>query len=86
MLAVAEETATIATLEVDPIVHIPTITTLYDLIEALQAQFAPEDDATVTAAVVHIFNAAPVKFLNISGSCAVEFQTLIDTLEAAPNM
>jgi hypothetical protein len=71
MLAVAEEASTIGTLEVDPIVHTPTITTLYELIEALQAQVAPEDDAAVTAAVVHLFNADYVKFLNMSGDCEV---------------
>jgi hypothetical protein len=66
MLAVAEEAVTIEALEVDPIVHIPTITTLYELIEALQNQVEPEDDAAVTAAVVHLFNAGYVKFLNMS--------------------
>jgi hypothetical protein len=69
MLAVAEEAATIATLEVDPIVHIPTLTTLYDLIEALQDQVAPENDAAVIAAAVHLCNTAHVKFLNMSEDC-----------------
>jgi hypothetical protein len=46
----------------DPIVYTPTITTLYDLIEALQEQVAPEDDAVVTAAVVHLFNADYVRW------------------------
>ena len=46
----------------DPIVYTPIITTLYDLIEALQEQVAPEDDAVVTAAVVHLFNADYVRW------------------------
>jgi hypothetical protein len=65
MPAVAEETATIETFEVDTM-HTPTITTLYELIEALQDQVEPEDDATVTAAVVHLFNAGYVKYLTVS--------------------
>ena len=71
MLAVAEEAATIGTLAIDPMVHTPTITTLYDLIEALQDHVAPQDDAAVTAAVVHLFKADYVKFLNMSGDCEV---------------
>ena len=71
MFAIAEEAATIATLEVDPIVHTPTITTLYELIEALQNQVEPEDDVVVTAAVVHLCNAGYVKFLNMSGDRVV---------------
>lgn len=62
MLAVAEEAATIGTLAMDPIVYTPIITTLYDLIEALQEQVAPEDDAVVTAAVVHLLNADYVRW------------------------
>lgn len=66
MLAVAKEAATIGAFEVAPIVHIPTITTLYALIATLQDQVAPEDDAAVTAAVVRLCNAGYVKFLNVS--------------------
>jgi hypothetical protein len=71
MRAVADEAATTGTLVMNPIVYPPTITTLYDLMEALQDQVTPEDDATVTAAVVHLFNADYVKFLNRSGNCEV---------------
>jgi len=73
MPAVAEETATIGTLVVDHMVHTPIITTLYDLIEALQDQVTPQDDAAVTAAVVHLFNTDYVKFLNMSGDCEVTY-------------
>jgi len=38
--------------------------TLYDLIEALQDQVEPEDDAAVTAAVAHLCKAGYVKYLN----------------------
>ena len=71
MRTVADEATITGTLVMDPIVHTPTITTLYDLVEALQDQVTPEDDATVTAAVVHLFNADYVKFLNIAGNCEV---------------
>jgi hypothetical protein len=71
MSAVVEESATIETFAVSPRVHTPTITTLYDLIEAFQDQVAPEDDAAVTAAVAHLFNAAYVKFLAMSEDCGV---------------
>jgi hypothetical protein len=66
MLAVADEAATIGTFAVSPIVHTPTITTLYALIATLQAQVAPEDDAAVTAVVTRLCNAGYVKFLNVS--------------------
>ena len=71
MFAVAEESATTETFAVSPRVHPPTITTLYDLIEAFQDQVAPADDAAVTAAVAHLFNAAYVKFLNMPEDCGV---------------
>ena len=38
-------------------------TTLYDLITALNAEVGPEDDALVTAAVVHLINANCAKFV-----------------------
>ena len=63
MLDVAEETATIETFEVEPMFTSPPITTLYDLIEALQDQGEPEDDAAVTTAVAYLCNAGYVKYL-----------------------
>ena len=54
------------TLAVAPIIHPPTITTLYALIETLQDQVAPEDDTAVTAAVVGLCKAGYAKFLNVS--------------------
>jgi hypothetical protein len=38
-------------------------TTLYDLVAALNAEVSPEDDALVTAAVVHIINANRARFV-----------------------
>jgi len=38
-------------------------TTLYDLIAALNADVDPEDDALVTAAVVHLINANHARFV-----------------------
>jgi hypothetical protein len=64
MPAVAEEAAIIGTFAVNPIVHTPTITTLYTLIETLQDQVVPEDDAAVTAVVARLCHAGYVKFLN----------------------
>jgi hypothetical protein len=61
MLVVAPEAATIGAFDVAPIVHSPTITTLYALIAALQDQVAPADDAAVTAAVVRLCNAGYIK-------------------------
>jgi len=63
---VAEEAAIIGTFAVPPIVHTPTITTLYALIETLQDQVVPEDDAAVTAVVARLYNAGYVTFLNRS--------------------
>lgn len=71
MFAVAEEFPTIDTFAVSARAHTPTITTLYDLIEAFQDQVAPEDDVAVTAAVAHLFNTTHVKFLAMSEDCGV---------------
>lgn len=38
-------------------------TTLYDLIAALNAEVEPEDDALVTAAVVHLINSNRTRFV-----------------------
>ena len=61
---VAEEAAIIGTFAVVPIIHTPTITTLYALIETLQDQVVPEADAAVTAVVVRLCNTGYVTFLN----------------------
>jgi hypothetical protein len=71
MLAVAEDAATIETSAVDPLVHTPTCTTLYNLIEAVQEQVVPEDDAVVIAAVAHLCKAGYVKYLRVSKDCEV---------------
>ena len=38
-------------------------TTLYDLVAALNEEVNPEDDALVTAAVVHLINANRARFV-----------------------
>ena len=38
-------------------------TTWYDLVEALSAEVHPEDDALVTAAVVHLINSNRARFI-----------------------
>lgn len=67
MLAITQETTTMRTFSVTPIVYPPIITTLYALIETLQDQVVPEDDAVVTAAVAWLCHAGYVKFPNVSG-------------------
>jgi hypothetical protein len=39
------------------------MTTLYELVGALNAEVDPEDDALVTAAVVHLMNAHRARFV-----------------------
>jgi hypothetical protein len=52
--------------EVVRIVYTPIITSLYTLIETLQDEVAPEDDAIVIAVVACLCNAGHIKFLNVS--------------------
>jgi hypothetical protein len=39
-----------------------TYTTLYDLIEAISEQVAPDEDQLVTATLVHLINSGQVRF------------------------
>lgn len=71
LVIVAEEVVAIGMFEVDPIIHTPAITTLYDLMETFQEKVAPEDDATVTAAVACLCDAGYVKFLNALEDCEI---------------
>ncbi|HEY7493938.1 MAG TPA: hypothetical protein VIH59_22900 [Candidatus Tectomicrobia bacterium] len=45
------------------------VTTLYDLIAALQDSSAPGEEALVTAAVVHLLHSGRVKFLDRPEGC-----------------
>jgi hypothetical protein len=56
----------LAIAEVVRIVHTPIITSLYTLIETLQDQVVPEDDAVVIAVVARLCNAGYVKCLNVT--------------------
>ena len=46
-------------------------TTLYDLINALSAEVAPEDDYLVTAAVVHLINSGRARFVGSRKTLAI---------------
>ena len=65
MLAITEEGTSIGMFEVTPVVHTPTITTLYALIESLQERVEPEEDAAVTIAVARLCQAGYVKVLHV---------------------
>jgi hypothetical protein len=41
-----------------------TYTTLYDLIEAISEQVAPDEDHLVTATLVHLINSGQVRFMD----------------------
>lgn len=71
MFAETKRTAAIDAVTVSPLVHSPTITTLYALIGILQEQVTPEDDALVTAIVARLCNAGYVKLLNSSADCKI---------------
>ena len=55
------------------------MTTLYDLVVALNAEVDPEDDALVTAAVVHLINMNRSRFV---GSC--KRLTIVDAYNETP--
>lgn len=46
-------------------------TTLYDLVDALSAEVPPEDDALVTAAVVHLINSGRACFVGSRKTLAI---------------
>jgi hypothetical protein len=46
-------------------------TTLYDLVDALSAEAAPEDDCLVTAAVMHLINSGRARFVGSRKTLAI---------------
>ena len=62
MLAVAEPTTTV---EATAPNQTPVVTTLYDLIAALQDQVEPWEDDVVTATVVDLCNHGQIRFLDM---------------------
>ncbi|WP_218673818.1 hypothetical protein, partial [Candidatus Entotheonella palauensis] len=65
MPAVAEDIVIIEPIDVAAAEQTPIITTLYDLIAALQEQVAPEEDNIVTSAVVDLCKTRHLHFLNL---------------------
>ena len=64
MPAVAERIAEVETEERETLDTTPIITTLYDLIAALNEEVKPWEEDGVTAAVVDLCNSGRLKFLN----------------------
>ena len=64
MPAVAENTAAVETIERETLDTKPIVTTLYDLIAALNEQVEPWEEDGVTAAVVDLCNTGRLKFIN----------------------
>lgn len=49
----------------------PIVTTLYDLITALNEEVAPWEDDLVTDTVAHLCHTGKLHFLRVSGDCEV---------------
>ena len=64
MPAVAEDFAAVETVELETTETTPIVTTLYDLIAALNEQVEPWEEDVVTAAVVDLCNTGRLHFLN----------------------
>jgi hypothetical protein len=60
MQALATNLATVPAITATP-VHITT--TLYDLVEAVNAEVGPDEDRLVTAAVMHLINSSRARFV-----------------------
>ena len=71
MPAVAEDITAVETVELEAPKTTPIITTLYDLIAALNEQVEPWEDDVVTAAVVHLCNEGRLRFLGMPKDCEV---------------
>ena len=71
MPAVAEDIKAAETDELETTATTPVVTTLYDLIAALNDQAEPWEEDVVTAAVVDLCNTGHLKFLNVSKDCEI---------------
>ena len=73
MPAVAEDITAVERVEIDTSnqTRTPIITTLYDLIAALNEEVEPWEDDVVTAAGVHLCNTGNLHFLRVPGNCEV---------------
>ena len=75
MPAVAEDITAVERVEIEISnrTQAPIITTLYDLIAALNEQVEAWEDDVVTAAVVHLCNVGRLRFLGVPGDCQVVY-------------
>ncbi len=64
MPAVAEYPTVVETVELETMATTPIVTTLYELIAALNEQAEPWEEDVVTAAVVDLCNTGRLKFMN----------------------
>ena len=71
MPAVAEDIAAIETVDRAITDTMPIVTTLYDLISAINEEVEPWEDDRVIDAVVHLCNTGKLHFLRVSGDCEV---------------
>jgi hypothetical protein len=71
MPVVAENITAVDLVDEDTPDQTGIVTTLYDLMVALNDQLEPGEDDVVTAAVVHLCNMGNLHFLRIAGKCEV---------------
>jgi hypothetical protein len=71
MPAVAEDIAAVETVELEISDPTPIVTTLYDLLTALNEEVEPWQEDVVTAAVVDLCHAGRLHFLRVPGDCEV---------------
>ena len=71
MPAVAEDIIAVDTADLDMSEQTGIVTTLYELIAALNDQLEPWEEDVATAAVVHLCNTGTLHFLRIAGDCEV---------------
>jgi len=71
MPAVVEDIVAIETVEVETAETTPIVTTLYDLIAALDEEVDPWEDDVVIAAVADLCNTGRLHFLRVPGGCEV---------------
>ena len=71
MPAVAEDIAAVETVELETLETTPVVTTLYDLIAALNEQVEPWEEDLVIDAVVDLCNTGRLHFLNMPEDCEV---------------
>lgn len=71
MAAAAATMKPIETLDLEMPEQTCIVTTLYDLIMALNEQVEPWEEGVVTAAVTHLCNTGSLHFLRVPGDCEV---------------